>query len=295
MFSATGTDTLPIELEQDADVTGFDFGERGREPSRITVVDLFASSRENDSVLVAANSSNNGHWYAIERGWPGTESLNIDLNEDMSNAQLDLTTTEAQQYFTTLDLSSGGQARRLGSDGQGHLWQIFASRDQLFDGTDAGPGDTDDGCSENGSGCSTTGSAAEGEPAAGMTVVTGAAEGEAPLPVGTPELGTRLVTEPASGLPRPPLTAPNSHPQIQPPEGENPGAQEPASSMPANPYSATDSLMAEPDDLFFPVRVADQVAPFTVAGGSTSDDNDSFETAIDLLMGEPHESDVLAN
>ncbi|MFO7902335.1 MAG: Ig-like domain-containing protein [Pirellulaceae bacterium] len=308
LFSESGTDTLPIELEQDADVTGFDFGERGLEPSRITIVDLFASTRANDSVLMAANSSDNSHWYAIERGWRGTQSLNVDLNEGMSNARLDLTTTDAQQSSTTVDLTSRSQARRLAGDGHGHLWRVSASRDQIFDGqtfdaADTGSPDTAEGCEENDPGCSTTstigggggGGDAEGEGEAQTVATTVAAEGEAPLPADMPELNARPVTEPPPGLPRPPVTAPHPSPESQQAEGENAGAQAPASSTPANSHAATDLLMAEPNELFSPLQAADQLIPFSSVGASTFEDNDSFETAIDLLMGEPEESGLLVN
>ncbi len=160
-FFPAGTDDLPIELEQDSDITGYNFGERGRTASQITVFDFFASTPR-DSVLISANSNGGGQWYAVEGGWSHAQSLNVTLQQDMKSAQLNVTTTDAQQYSTTLDFGLARHVQLLAAAGQDHLLRVVGSPTVLFPGAD----------------CACATGTGEGESTPRVVAATGA-EGEA--------------------------------------------------------------------------------------------------------------------
>ena len=132
---AAGTDELPIVLEQDSDITGFNFGECGRAATHISVLDFFASTPR-ESVLMAANSNGGGQWYAVEGGWSHAKSMILALESDMSSAQLNVTSTESQEFSTTLNLLAPRHVQRLATVGSDHLLRVVGSPQILFPGAD---------------------------------------------------------------------------------------------------------------------------------------------------------------
>ncbi len=288
-FFAAGTDTLSIELEQDSDITGFDFGERGRVASKITLADFFAS-RARDSVLLTINPEGQGQWYAIERGWSQARTLNFAAQDGMATAQLDVTTTDSQQYSTTLDLNRRSQVQQLGTIGADYLMRVVASPESLFPDAD--------------SACATGDGAAEGE--AGTLSTSGSiqtstgiedAEGEALVAPATTQLDAQLITEPIS-LPASTTrsfpaaaVAPAAVPLLsslaglqttaEDAEGEPNEVVEFRSATPADSYLASDLLLAEPADLDTANQIAEQLSD------SIAEHSDDYETAVDDLMAEP--------
>lgn len=294
MVFEPGVDVLPIELEQDADVTGFDFGERGREPARTTIVDLFASSRTEESVLLAADAHEESHWYAVERGWSGTASLDVQFNGDMAGAQLDLTTTDARQCSTQLDMTSRGHVLRLIAGEQEGLWRVSESRDQLFPPEDTGSTSSGESCSEDDCGCAPAGGEGEADAARVVTnaMDTGAmdAEGEA-----TSSSGTTRGLAAKSGSQADALSLGLGN-ETSATAGQTEEEGQVAKTMldpPSNAQSATDLLLADPTSLFASSHRGDQGAFSSPFDASVSEGDDDYKSAIDLLMSEAEMEDAL--
>ncbi len=288
-FFAAGTDTLSIDLEQDSDITDFDFGERGRTANRITLVDFFAS-RVHDSVLLAVTPDGEEQWYAVERGWTQAQTLSFDVQDNMATANLDVTTIDSQQYSTTIDLTDPDQVQQLGSLGTDYLMRVVATPASLFPDADCA--------------CAPDGGEAEGE-AASLVVAVGDAEGEAFLTAATTQLDARLIAEPITlpAIVTPPSAAaalplntlplntlplntllpnllPNSVPTFEAGEGEEGDAVTPRPATPADSYLAADLLLAEPAELDNSNQVAEQLF------ASVTQDNDDYVAAVDDLMAE---------
>jgi hypothetical protein len=225
VFYAAGRDTLPIELGQDSDITNFDFGERGRAARHITLADFFAS-RSRQAVLVSASTNGRGQWYAINGSWPNAASVNVELKEDLVTAQIDITTTDAQQYSTTVNLGQRDQVQLVSGEGPSRLMRIVSQPQLLFPGFDCG-------CSDDG----------EGESSAAAVVGSSGAEGEAPGVVNPLLVDAQQLLAPTSysigtSSPTPSLLA-----DAPDAEGE---ATDAAPAQPGNAPLAADLLLADP-------------------------------------------------
>ena len=161
VFYAPGTDTLTVELEQDVDLTHYDFGERGRGPELITVADFFASRARPEETVLAAFGS--GQWYSVQSGWTHAQEMSIEPGDTPTTPVLNVTSTEPQEYSTTLNLNAREQVNVLYHEGDDYLVQIEAAPEELFPEADCP-------CADGGE--------AEGE-AAVLLVGAGDSEGEA--------------------------------------------------------------------------------------------------------------------
>ncbi len=259
-----GTDDLPIELAQDSNVTGFNFGERGREAVNITVFDFFASTPR-DSVLMSANGSGSGQWYAIEGGWQHAQLLDLALQQDMSSAQLNVTTIDAQHYSATLNLALAQHVKRLADAGADHLLRVVGSPSLLFP-------DADCACATN---------IGEGESAPVLVAAMGG-EGEATGTVAgnSSELlqyaAPLLVSSTLDATPWnlvSPIYQPLTLRQVTEPNVL-------MAPTPADGYLATDLLMAQMSPGSTASEVADQISL------DVSTDSDQFHLGVDEIMGQ---------
>ena len=128
-FYAAGTDTLPLELAQGSDVTGYYFGERGRLPTAIALTDFFASAHR-ESVLLASDSEGTGQWYSIEAGWPDVKLMSFQIQPDQDLLTLQMTTTEPSSYTATLNTHSSS-VQRLNRDGSFPLMRVLTASTML--------------------------------------------------------------------------------------------------------------------------------------------------------------------
>lgn len=258
-----GTDSLPIELEQDLDVTGYDFGERGRTSNQISLTDFFAS-RPRQSVLVAANSNGGGQWYAVEGGWSHAKSVNFNLGSDMGHAELNVVTNESQQYSTTLDIHARDQVQLIGALGVDYLLRVVGDPDVLFPGADCGCADDAEAESES------------------TAVVSTAIDAEGESPAVMP-LDAQLMATTTSNRATTNLLDLDSWSSMDEAEGESTGTG--ILPTPADGYLATELLMAEPDDFAAAEGMADTLFDLT------ADDADDFDIAVDALMQESSQLD----
>jgi hypothetical protein len=75
--SANGSmsnDQFVITLGANVSAENYNFGERGRTPAGISLLDFFASSSR-DGAVVVAESGNTLGWYALEGGWSNSASV----------------------------------------------------------------------------------------------------------------------------------------------------------------------------------------------------------------------------
>ncbi len=153
------------------------------------------------------------------------------LESDMSSAQLNVTSTESQEFSTTLNLLAPRHVQRLATVGSDHLLRVVGSPQILFPGADCP-------CAPLGDG--------EGE-VSSVFIAADDAEGEALLADGTTNAAAQLGFATAvvqSALD--PLTPDSINSRVPSFADDGEGEATRLLATPADAYLATDLLMAEP-------------------------------------------------
>jgi len=133
--TVTGADELTVNLAQNVDGQSLNFGERGRQAAYISVVDFFASTPR-ESVVATASTNGSSQWYAIEGGWSHANTLSLALQSNQTSAELEVVTSDAQEYTTMLNLRSPEHVQRLGASGTMQVLRIVGAPAKLFPDAD---------------------------------------------------------------------------------------------------------------------------------------------------------------
>ncbi len=258
---AAGTDDLPIQLAQDANVTNYNFGERGRIARNITLFDFFASTPR-DSVLMSASASGNGQWYAVEGGWTHAQSMNVALQQNATSAQLNVTTVDAQQYSTTFQFSQTSLVHLVAHAGDNRMFRVVGNPQVLFPNADCA-------CGGEGEAASVLAalSDAEGEALAGSYIVTASLTQDLPRATSSGDLETAVLES----------ISPLYHPWTR----TATSATSLPAATPADAYLATELLMAQFSELD---DSGDDLIPLPAAAADSSERD--FEWNVDQIMAE---------
>ena len=116
-------DRFIIDLPAGSVVGDYNFGERGLAPQYIKDPSFFAS-RTPHGMLAMMNRVGDMEWYCLDDGWVGVSTVDVQLTQNRSVAEVTVRDIFGSQDSTSVRLNTDRDARLLGADLDGQLMRL---------------------------------------------------------------------------------------------------------------------------------------------------------------------------
>jgi len=129
-------DTFTIQLDQDTDAIGYNFGELGLQPQYIDIRDIMHSTPD-EGVLLAVDEAGGMLWYTLLDGWGDYSGMTAELSDDMSELHIQAVDGAMGDLDLVLPVDNARYVQERGDIGEAHLLRILGSPADLIAALDA--------------------------------------------------------------------------------------------------------------------------------------------------------------